>query len=267
MVINNQFCERNVQENLDAMVVKADKSTFLRQSEVTVEHTMEIFINEQLAFRLVCTPENLVELAVGRLISEGYITEKQDVESIYICESGQRAKVYLTKEIELKESIKAEPTCCTSNRQMLSPAEEQNRNILAKADYRPEWIFRLAEEFAGGSQIHKKTGGTHSCYLMYNGEIVYGAEDIGRHNALDKAVGFALLNGYDRTRCIIFTSGRVPADMVEKVIQSSIPILVSKAVPTDNAVELARKYNLTLICRAWQDSYEIFYEAEERTEE
>lgn len=262
MVINNQFCKRNVQENLDVTVVKADKSTVSRQSEVTVEHFMEIYLNDRLVLRLVCTPENLAELVAGRLVSEGYITEKQDVESLYICENGQRAKVYLTKEIALEESLKTEPTCCTANRQMLNPTGEQTQKILAKADYKPEWIFRLAEEFAGGSRIHKKTKGTHSCYLMYNGEIVYSAEDIGRHNALDKAVGFAFINGYEREKCILFTSGRVPVDMAEKVIRAGIPILVSKAVPTDSAVELAGKYNLTLICKAWQDSYEIFYEAE-----
>lgn len=261
MVVNNQFCKRNVQENLDVRVVKADNSVLIGQSEVTVEHFMEIYLNDKLILRLVCTPENLVELAVGRLVSEGYIEEAQDVESIYICESGQRVKVYLTKEPELKEILKTEPTCCTANRQIYSPVKE-NMDMLPKSSYSPRWIFELAKEFAQGSRIHKKTKGTHSCYLMYEGKIMYSAEDIGRHNALDKAVGFAFLNGYKREKCILFTSGRVPTDMVEKVIRAGIPILVSKAVPTDEAVCLAKEYNLTLICRAWQDSYEVFYEAE-----
>lgn len=267
MVINNQFCKGNVQENLDVTVVNADKSSFIRESGVTAEHVMEIYLNEQLVLKLVCTPENLVELAAGRLVSEGYLSRREDVESIYICESGQRAKVYLTKDIVLHEEIKAEPTCCTANRQILSPVREQDIKVLPKADYKCEWIFELAKEFAGGSRIHRKTKGTHSCYLMADGKIIYSAEDIGRHNALDKAVGYAFLNGYDREKCILFTSGRVPTDMVEKVIKAGIPILVSKAVPTDCAVRIAKEYNLTLICKAWQDSYEVFCESEERTEE
>ena len=60
----------------------------------------------------------------------------------------------------------------------------------------------------------------------------------------------------------MYTTGRVPTDMTRKVIASRIPVLVSKSVPTDAAVEMARRYNLTLICKAWPDRYEIFSEAE-----
>lgn len=264
MIINNQFKDGIVQGSRAVTVVNADKSSFKRASEVTIEHFMEIYLNEQLVLKLVCTPQNLVELAAGRLVSEGYITGRKDVESIYICEGGQRARVFVKNEIILRNRMKTEPTCCTANLQLLSPEKEQDLKPLTKADYRPEWIFELAKEFAGGSRIHKKTGGTHSCYLMCAGKIVFSAEDIGRHNAIDKAVGYIFLNGYDREQCILFTSGRVPVDMAEKVIRAGIPILVSKAVPTDEAVQMAENYNLTLICKAWQDSYEVFYEAEER---
>ncbi len=258
MLINNQFKGGSVQSNRTVAVVNADKSTFTKESDVVMEHFMEIYLNEQLILKLVCTPQDLTELVAGRLVTEGYITCREDVESIYICESGQRARVFLTNEIRLHDSMKTEPTCCTANRQLLSPQKGQDMKKLLKADYRPEWIFELAENFAGGSKIHRKTKGTHSCYLMYAGRLIYCAEDIGRHNALDKAVGFMFLNGYDREKCILFTSGRVPVDMVEKVIQAGIPILVSKAVPTDSAVKMAEEFNLTLICKAWQDSYEVF---------
>lgn len=264
MIINNQFKGGIVQGSRNVTVVNADKSSFMRKSQVTIEHFMEIYVNEQLVLKLVCTPQNLVELAAGRLVSEGYITGSKDVESIYICESGQRAKVFVKNDIILRDRINREPTCCTANLQLLSPENGQEMKQLLKADYRPEWIFELAKDFAGGSSIHKKTKGTHSCYLMCAGKIIFSAEDIGRHNALDKAVGYILLNGYDSKQCILFTSGRVPVDMVEKVIRAGIPILVSKAVPTDEAVQMAENYNLTLICKAWQDSYEVFHEAEER---
>ncbi len=262
MVIENHFCERNVQEILDVTIVQADNSSVLGQSEVTVEHIMEIFLNERLIVRLVCTPDNLEELVMGRLLSSGYITGQEDVECIYICENGQRAKVYLSKEIVLEESMKVEQTCCTANRQIWNPQDNMMKR-LPKAYYSAQWIFGLADEFAKGSKIHKRTKGTHSCILMYDGKIVYGAEDIGRHNALDKALGFAVINGYEREKCILFTSGRIPVDMAEKVVRAKIPVLVSKAVPTNMAVRMAKEYNLTLICKAWQDSYEVFFDAEE----
>lgn len=86
-------------------------------------------------------------------------------------------------------------------------------------------------------------------------------EDIGRHNALDKCIGYALLEQLDLSECILFTTGRVPTDMVQKVIAAGIPVLASKAVPTDQAIELAKKYHLNLICRAWPDRMEIYHDA------
>ena len=86
----------------------------------------------------------------------------------------------------------------------------------------------------------------------------FKAEDIGRHNAVDKAVGYAVLNDIPLSECMIFTSGRVPVDMVEKVIVAGIPVLVSKSVPTAESVELAEECNLKLICKAWPDQCEIF---------
>ena len=99
---------------------------------------------------------------------------------------------------------------------------------------------------------------THICILGRRGEILFVSEDIGRHNALDKAIGHAVLSDIPLDECMLFTSGRVPLDMVEKVIMAGVPVLVSKAVPTSEAVSLARKSGLTLICRAWPDSMVVF---------
>lgn len=90
------------------------------------------------------------------------------------------------------------------------------------------------------------------------GNILYTCEDIGRHNAMDKAIGYAAIQGLQPEDCILYTTGRISTDMVRKAIASGIPVLVTKAVPTDAAIEMARTYNLTLICKAWSDRYEIF---------
>jgi FdhD protein len=120
-------------------------------------------------------------------------------------------------------------------------------------------IFALAGEFSKDSKttIHKKTKGTHSAYLQYKGETLYGCEDIGRHNALDKCIGYMVKNKLEPLECLLFTTGRVPTDMVRKAVSSGIGGLVSKAVPTDAAIEMATKYNLNLICKAWPDSFVI----------
>ena len=117
-------------------------------------------------------------------------------------------------------------------------------------------VFRLAEHFRKDSTLHRITGGTHSCYIRFGDGNIRSFEDIGRHNALDKAVGAMLLVKEDPGKCMLYTSGRVPQDMVEKVIHAGIPILISKAVPTDRSIRLAAAYGLKLIVRAHADSYE-----------
>ncbi len=259
------------------------------ESEIITEHSLRIFVNEKLAFRLICTPDNLKELVVGRLITEGVIHKMEDVEQLYICDSGHTARVYLTSEDSLRqqsddchkhiktaelagymnnnlseqsrsiEKTTEEPTCCTDNISYLQRTDiGQLTTKLPKAVWQTEWVFYMAKIFKEDSQMHKTTWGTHSCYLGVAGEVVFSAEDIGRHNALDKAVGHAALSGIRPMDCMLFTTGRVPVDMVRKAIFAGIPLLISKAVPTLEAVKLAREYGLTLICKAWPDKFEVF---------
>lgn len=260
MVINNQFDSSEVSRKVPETIVNADGSTETGEGRVVSEHFMDLFINEKLVIKLVCTPANLVELVMGRMISEGYIADADDVESIYICNYGRKARVFLKKTMAFQQAEEYEPTCCTGNQVLLANPNSSLQKLDPSAAplWKSDWIFGLAHEFKSGSLIHKATQGTHSCYLSVRGEVIFASEDIGRHNAMDKVIGYAVMHGINRNDCILYTTGRVPTDMVKKAVASRIPVLVSKAVPTDAAIEMARHYNLTLICKAWPDRYEIF---------
>lgn len=244
-----------------AEIPESEKITAKR--DIICEHFLDVYVNKQLTFRLTCTAEHLVELILGRLFSEGWIRGVCDVESITICESGRSARVFLQEDLRSEDSRTAsgrEATCCTGNRTFLERNGRKELTRLPQAAWQEEWIFALAEEFAKDSGLHRQTGGTHSCYLGTEGKCLCHMEDIGRHNALDKCIGYALRENLDLKKCILFTTGRVPTDMVQKVIAAGIPVLASKAVPTDQAVQLAEKYHLTLICRAWPDRMEIYHD-------
>ena len=106
--------------------------------------------------------------------------------------------------------------------------------------------------------LYTATHGTHSCLIQHRGEILRRAEDIGRHNALDKVLGWALEQGIPLGECIVYTSGRIPVDMVLKVIRAGVPVFASKAMPTAESVALAKEFGLTLIGAARAGSMVLF---------
>lgn len=111
-----------------------------------------------------------------------------------------------------------------------------------------ETLLRLNRElFETPGDLFQSTGCAHSCALVTDGQVRCYREDIGRHNALDKVIGFALKNGIPISKSIVFTSGRISQDYLEKVIKAGFKIVVSRAAVTASAVALARQKNITLL--------------------
>ena len=109
-------------------------------------------------------------------------------------------------------------------------------------------ILRLTQElFETPGDLFQSTGCAHSCALVTDGMVQCYREDIGRHNALDKVIGYALKNGIPISNSIVFTSGRISQDYLQKVIKAGFRIVVSRAAVTASAVALARSENITML--------------------
>lgn len=206
-------------------------------SAIITEFSIILYVNNKKWMSMVCTPSWVKELAVGRLVTEGVISSIDDIENISVNEDGDSVFVELAKVVD-NASRKYE--------------------VLSEVSYEFDWIFQMIQSFTKEGELHKKTKAAHSCILGRCGEVLFQCEDIGRHNAMDKVIGYMCLNKIEPKECMLFTSGRVPTEMAWKAIAAGIPVLISKAVPTDRALEMARRYNLKLICKAWPDSFEIF---------
>ena len=217
------------------------------------EHELRIIINDRPVMQLVCTKDMLKELVTGRLYTEGIIDKPDDIGKMYFCRYENEVNILTDKAIEWEDTVKSDSTCCTGNVTYLRALNGRTPGRLAEAEWKEEWIFDLAGCFTEGLKLHNATGATHSCLLSWKGRIMISCEDIGRHNAIDKAVGYALCQSIPLSECILYTSGRVPKDMVIKVIMAGVPVLASKSAATYDACKLAGEYGLTLICRAWND--------------
>lgn len=258
MVIEDHASQLKKTEKASCVVCGRQGDTVTGEEQIISEHFMEISVNGHLIMRLSCTPGDLTELVLGRLYTERIIDGTEDVDRIFICGMGDIAEVYLGKDISFEKWHDTEPTCCAGNKQILSRKDGRKLTAFKESTVDKEAVLSLVDSFKNDTELHKLTGGTHSCYLRTPDGAVRGFEDISRHNALDKAVGYLLEKELEPSECMLFTSGRVAADMVEKTIAAGIPVLISKASPTDEALILAKEYGLKLIGKAWPDSYIIF---------
>ena len=212
------------------------------------EHFLKIFVNETPVFQVVCSPFHLEELAVGRLISEGIIQSFDDIETVYRCETGARVKVFLKEKRDFTRVTDGldVPSCCTDNKTFYQ-SKTEGLAPLTPIEWNKNDIKMLQNTLKNGLPLHCATHAVHAAILARDSQILFFSEDLGRHNALDKVIGYACMNGIDLSSCILFTSGRVPTDMVSKTIRARIPVLIGKGAPTVESVRLARDFNLELV--------------------
>lgn len=216
---------------------------------VPAEHACVLYVNEQPAFRVVCTPELLPQLALGRLLTEGWIASAAEVQQIAVCAEGLKIQVYLRHPLSARSAAAQDvSSCCTDNIALGSPVELLPLRTVPRLELSPEWVETLTAAMSSGLPLYRATRAVHSCFVLHAGRIVCACEDIGRHNALDKAVGCALLAGIPLRESVLYTSGRIPLDMVRKAIRAGVPALISKSMPTVQSVELAAEYGLQLLC-------------------
>ena len=109
-----------------------------------------------------------------------------------------------------------------------------------------------------GAEIHNRAGGVHTSALANREELLMIAEDVGRHNTLDKILGRCLLTGQESAGHILLTTGRISTEMLNKVVHMGIPIVVSHTSPTNLAVDLALAWGITLIGYARGRNFNVY---------
>ncbi len=221
------------------------------QSEDTVvrEFPLTIILNNQELVTLLCSPNDLDYLAVGFLASEGFLKSKDEIKKITVNDQIGAVRVQTKENFAGELSFKRVITSgCGRGTSLYSVADTQGPpKVESQIGISAIKVFTIAREFQQRSQLFRTTGGVHSAALCNTEGILVFSEDIGRHNAIDKIFGECILRDIPTNDHIIITSGRISSEILLKIAKRNIPILISRAAPTNLGIRLASDLGITLI--------------------
>jgi FdhD protein len=239
---------------------------FSRSSQndlVAVEEPLEIRLNGSPISVTMRTPGDDLELVAGFLFTEGIIEAYSQILSIsHSAQAGKSRKatnsvdVCLQPEIEfdpdrLSRNFYAASSCGICGKASIQAIEVKPRRRLQKSGpiFQANVIHRLPEALREAQKVFEKTGGLHAAALFSaDGTILALREDIGRHNAVDKLIGFGIAGSeLPFADSLIFVSGRAGFELVQKAAMAGIPILAAVGAPSSLAVEAALRFRMTLL--------------------
>lgn len=213
------------------------------------ECRVDIMVDGCRQASVMTSPAQLDGLAVGFLFGEDIISGIGDIKSLSVrglavfVELGQKKTKPSPVDLEDVESESGRPF-------QLSPP------LLDAAG-----ILRLSEDFDSRSYLLRQTGAVHSCSLI-SGPRHYHADDVARHNALDKVIGQYLIDGPSEAPALVLTTGRISTEILIKSAKAGVGAVISRSAATDRAVELARKLNMIMIGFSRPNRFNVYHGGE-----
>lgn len=229
-----------------------EKSEELHEVEVAVEVPVTIVVNRVELVTLFATPTNLKELAIGHLLSQGVIHSIEEVRSLEVLDS----KIFVETKDDVSDRVskygrlRVITSACGSTEDFYHILDQIDHPYVS-SDYTVtlDTLMHTIKELNRLS-VKGHLLALHSSGLFKDRELVAYAEDVGRHNSIDKVIGHAALKSVDFSSSILVTTGRQPADMVLKCARVGIPICVSIRYPIYSGIFAAWKTGVTLVCGA-----------------
>jgi FdhD protein len=219
---------------------------------IAEEKPLHLFVNTTYWATILCSPSNLKEMAVGHLLSEGTLKSTVEIEEINLKETEGTCHVKLKAEVNVNERLSLSRL---HQRIVTSACGEQSiyqyqrkptkvaSNLMAKA----EIVFNSVYQLNFKAKIFRQTGGVHAAAIYRgDGSLMALAEDVGRHNAVDKVIGIAALKQISFGECFLTSTGRLSGDVVFKASKVGLPIVASLGAALDSGVAMAEAANLTL---------------------
>jgi FdhD protein len=226
--------------------------------DTIVEAPVSLTVNGEVWITFMCTPVNLEALSIGFLYNEGIIEKMTEVVDVRLCEHGDNVDVWLDHPAEQPTSWRR-TSGCTGGVTAVDLLAKPNISFNdGQPRVLPEAIGHLVEMLFDAQELYRETGGVHTSALSDGEKILCSAEDIGRHNTLDKIAGLCLLNNIWPEQRILITTGRISSEMLQKAARMQTPILISRTSPSSLSIEMAERYGITLIGYARRHRFNVY---------
>ena len=227
-------------------------------AETIVETPVSLTVNGKEWLTFMCTPVHLEEMAVGFLYNEGVIESMDEVENVHLCEHGDNVDVWLNHPAEEPNAWRR-TSGCTGGVTAVDLLAKPNVSLEGnRLEVGAEAIGELVEQLFEAQSLYRETGGVHTSALSDGEKVLFSAEDIGRHNTLDKIAGLCLRQDLWPERRILITTGRISSEMLQKAARLQAPILISRTSPSSLSIEMAERYGITLIGYARKHRFNVY---------
>ncbi|MEW6388822.1 MAG: formate dehydrogenase accessory sulfurtransferase FdhD [Thermodesulfobacteriota bacterium] len=240
------------------------------QDQVVVEEPLEIRLAGEPFQVLMRLPGWEKELALGFLFTEGIVQDLSEVITIHFCGTATDpllppnvVDVMLSPEALARRGRRhlevAYSSCSLCAKEAIAEICQKVKPVASSLTITAAQLLNLIARLPETQPLFRQTGGTHGVALASpDGAFFLSAEDVGRHNAMDKVIGRALMEKRDFSQMIALLSGRISFEMALKTVRAGIPILAAVSAPTSMALSLAQELNLTLIGFARQNNLNIY---------
>lgn len=223
------------------------------------EKPITLYVNGTNFVTLMCTPENLKDLAAGHLVNSGIVKNMKEILIIMACD--EEREIYINAPSANLNGNKLKQIIATgcSGGGGADFSEKLKELTPIHSDYKVslDEVKLNFKRMISESKKYIEHGGIHSSALISD-DFFVTREDVGRHNSHDKVTGCALIRDIDISKSMIITTGRISADMVYKAVNSKVPIICSISSPTSLAVEIADKCNVTVVGRAMRPNITVY---------
>jgi len=224
-----------------------------RALEITGERPLTLYLDRREIVTLMTLGGYPEALALGYLRNQGFIEAIRQIKAVQV-DWDVEAVVVTSHSGELGESPRLDKRTVTTGcgqgtifGDLLAQLDEIH---LPKLTFRQSEIYQLLHNISAYNEVYKQAGAVHGCALCRGTEILYFVEDVGRHNAVDAIAGLMWLDGLTGRDKIFYTTGRLTSEMVIKVAQMEIPLLLSRSGITQMGLAISQQVGLALIGRA-----------------